>query len=355
MLTSFFLHKQNAFYAWGMLSLLLGISWYTVEILVFYNSWNREIYDAIQTLQEDRFWQLFLGWDSNRIQDFIFLNEFRTGNTIDNLDSIPTIPSFIEIITLYTPIAVYATWQTRRYCFHWREANTHYYLRRWENCKAQIEGGSQRIQEDLMQFGKTLQNLFTGFFSSILILFAFLPILWNLSEGLPIWNGKMIPGFLVWVALAVSLGGTLVSIILGWKLPGLEYNNQKVEAIFRKQLVFSEDNFKARATEVLFPMFSSVRRNYYRLFNWYMGFGVWETVFGLVVGNLALLVLAPAYFDELITLGVLFQVINAFGRVENSMGFFIDRWTIIVDFISVIKRLREFNIALDTAELESTT
>lgn len=339
MLKSFFLDRQNGFYAWAMLTLLLVISWYSVQLLVFYNLWNKEIYDSIQSLQEDRFWELFLGWDWGRIRELVMLKE-------------GTMMSFIELMVLYVPIAVYATWQTQRYCFKWREANTHYYLNRWEGCDAKIEGGSQRIQEDLMIFGKTLQGLFTGFFSSILVLFAFLPILWNLSEGLPVWNGEIIPGFLVWVALGVSLGGTFISVILGWRLPSLEYNNQKVEATFRKQLVFSEDDFKARATEVLFPMFSSVKRNYYRLFNWYMGFGVWQTAFGLCVGNLALIVLAPAYFDQLITLGVLFQVLNAFGRVESSMGFFIDRWTTIVDFLSVIKRIREFNKALDTAELE---
>ena len=339
MLKSFFLDRHNAFYAWAMLSLLLGISWYTVEILVFYNAWNKEIYDAIQTLQEQRFWTLFLGFDLSRITDFVLLKE-------------ETMPSFLEIIMLYTPIAVYATWQTQRYCFKWREANTHHYSRRWEKSPAKIEGGSQRIQEDLMIFGKTLQGLFTGFFSAILVLFAFLPILWELSEGLPVWNGQIIPGFLVWVALGVSVGGTLISLLLGWKLPKLEYNNQVVEAKFRKQLVFSEDDFKARATDVLFPMFSAVKRNYYRLFNWYMGFGVWQTAFGLCVGNLALIVLAPAYFDQLITLGVLFQVLNAFGRVESSMGYFIDRWTTIVDFLSVIRRIREFNKALDEAELK---
>ncbi|HJO28775.1 MAG TPA: SbmA/BacA-like family transporter, partial [Candidatus Poseidoniia archaeon] len=316
-----------------------GISWYTVEILVFYNAWNKEIYDAIQTLQEQRFWTLFLGFDLSRITDFVLLKE-------------DTMPSFLEIIMLYTPIAVYATWQTQRYCFKWREANTHHYSKRWEKSPAKIEGGSQRIQEDLMIFGKTLQGLFTGFFSAILVLFAFLPILWELSEGLPVWNGQIIPGFLVWVALGVSVGGTLISLLLGWKLPKLEYNNQVVEAKFRKQLVFSEDDFKARATDVLFPMFSAVKRNYYRLFNWYMGFGVWQTAFGLCVGNLALIVLAPAYFDQLITLGVLFQVLNAFGRVESSMGYFIDRWTTIVDFLSVIRRIREFNKALDEAELK---
>ncbi len=339
MLKSFFLNKSNSFYAWAMLSVLLLISWYTVQILVFYNAWNREIYDAIQSLQEERFWMLFLGFDLSRITDFVLLKE-------------DTMPSFLEIITLYTPIVVYATWQTQRYCFKWREANTHHYLRRWESCPAKIEGGSQRIQEDLMIFGKTLQGLFTGFFSAILVLFAFLPILWTLSEGLPVWNGEIIPGFLVWVALGVSIGGTLISLLLGWKLPKLEYNNQVVEAKFRKRLVYSEDDFSKRAIDVLFPMFSSVKRNYYRLFNWYMGFGVWQTAFGLCVGNLALIVLAPAYFDQLITLGVLFQVLNAFGRVESSMGFFIDRWTTIVDFLSVIRRIREFNTALDKAEEE---
>ena len=66
----------------------------------------------------------------------------------------------------------------------------------------------------------------------------------------------------------------------------------------------------------------------------------------MAVGNIAIVVLAPSYFGQLITLGVLFQVINAFGRVESSMTYFIDRWTTIVEFMSVIKRIKEFDKAL---------
>lgn len=338
MLRSFFWSKQYGLYAWLMLGLLLGISWYTVEILVIYNTWNRELYDAIQTLQEERFWTLFIGWDVERLWALVTLDE-------------DSVPSFIEIVVLFVPIAVYATWQTQRYTFKWREANTNYYLRRWENSDVKIEGASQRMQEDLMVYGKTLQGLFTGFFSAVLVLFAFIPVLWNLSEGLPIWNGAIIPGFLVWVALTMSLGGTFISVVLGWKLPALEYANQVVEARFRKQLVHSEDDFKKRAIADLFPMFTAVRKNYYRLFNWYMGFSVWQQVFGFFIGNVALLVLAPSYFQQLITLGVLIQVLNAFGRVESSMTFFVDRWTTIVDFMSVIKRITEFDKALKEANV----
>jgi len=271
------------------------------------------------------------------------------------MDETTTVPSFLEILLIYVPMATYATWQTQRFTFRWREANTHYYLKRWENSTARIEGGSQRIQEDLMIFGKTLQSLFTGFVNKIFILAAFLPVLWTLSEGLPVWNGQIIPGFLVWAALIMSIGGTLLSFLLGIKLPGLEYKNQVVEAKFRKKLVHSEDDFKERLSEDLFPMFASIKRNYYRLFNYYMGFGIWQTGFSLLAGNVAIVILAPSYFAQLITFGVLIQVLNAFGRVEGALTFFIDRWTTIVDFQSVIKRLREFNKVLDEADNNAVT
>ena len=90
----------------------------------------------------------------------------------------------------------------------------------------------------------------------------------------------------------------------------------------------------------------------YRLFNWYTGLSIWQTAFGILLGNVALIALAPAFFSELITLGVFFQVLNAFGRVESSMTFFVDSWSVIVDFMSVVKRLRQFNRALDEGDKE---
>lgn len=334
MLKGFFWNKSTFFYAWLMLAWLMALSWYNVQILVTYNEWNREWYDAIQSLNEERFWFLF--WDLNlgRMWDFIWRKE-------------NVMPSFAEILIIYVPLATYAIWQTQRYVFNWREANTHFYLERWERSTQTIEGASQRLQEDLMKFGTTLQSLFTGFFSAVLILFAFIPVLWNLSEGLPIWNGQIIPGFLVWAVLIISIGGTLISFLLGYPLPGLEYKNQVVEAQFRKKLVWSEDDVNHRMTQDLFPMFAAVKRNYYRLFNWYMAFGLWQTAFSLLVGNMAIILLADSYFAQLITFGVLIQVVQAFGRVENSLTFFIDRWTTIVEFQSVVRRLREFNRVLD--------
>lgn len=342
MLKSFFLSKQYGPYAWLMGFFICFMSWYSVELLVAYNEWNRHIYDALQQYNEPVFWDLLFGFDLNQLSQFIQLAE-------DPITEKPVVPSFLMLLAVYIPINVYFVWQTQRYLFKWRQSNTEYYLYRWEKTDINIEGSSQRIQEDLAKFGKTLEGLFINALKSILTLFAFIPVLWTLSEGLPVWNGEFIPGFLVWIALIMSLGGTLLSVFVGWKLPGLEFNNQVVEAEFRKKLVLSEDNIAHRMTGDLFPIFSRVRSNYYRLFNWYMGLSVWQTAFGLLLGNVALITLAPAYFQQLITLGVFFQVLNAFGRVESSMTFFVDSWATIVDFISVVKRLRQFNKALKEA------
>jgi len=343
MLKSFFMTKQYAPFAWSI-GLVIGfLSWYSVEMAVALNQWNREIYDTLQSLNEAKFWDLLLGWDWNTLSQFVTLQK-------DLVKDVPIIPSLVQYIVFYIPIAVAFTWIVQRYLFKWRQANTEHYLRRWENCNTPIEGASQRIQEDLAKFGKTLEGLAVNALKSVLTLLAFIPILWTLSEGLPIFNGQFIPGFLVWIALAMSIGGTLISVIVAWKLPSLEFNNQVVEAKFRKQLVLGEDDIKARIIGDLFPMFDSVRRNYYKLFNWYLGLSIWQTAFGILLGNVALIALAPSFFAQLITLGVFFQVLNAFGRVEASMTFFVDSWSVIVEFMSVVKRLRQFNKALDEDE-----
>ncbi len=337
LLKPFFWSKQYALYAWLMLIFLLSLGWYQVQLLTILNEWNRELYDAIQTLQEERFWILFIGWDFERLWQMITLKE-------------DVIPSFLELLSVYVPIAAYTGWQIQRAVFKWRESNTLSFLRRWEKSKMTIEGGSQRLQSDLQMAGRSVQSLFFGFTLGLFVLYAFIPILWELSAGLPVWNGAIIDGFLVWTVLIVAFGGTFASVLFGWKLPKLEYNNEIVEAVFRKRLVHAEDNFAMRGIAELFPMFYAIKRNYYKLFNAYFKFGLWQSLFGLCVGNFALVILAPSYFDQLITLGILFQALNAFSRVESSLSFFVDRYQQIVDLIAVVKRIGEFDAELKLEE-----
>ena len=52
--------------------------------------------------------------------------------------------------------------------------------------------------------------------------------------------------------------------------------------------------------------------------------------------------LGPAIVAGVVTLGVMQQIIRAFGRVEGSMQYLLKAWPTIIELASVYKRLKEF-------------
>ena len=127
---------------------------------------------------------------------------------------------------------------------------------------------------------------------SLMTLVAFLPILWTLSgkiTELPFFGP--VQHSLVYVAIAFALAGTVLLAIVGIKLPGLEFQNQRVEAAYRKELVYGEDNSERAAPPVVQKLFGDVRFNYFRLFFHYLYFDVakWSYLqFGVLVPYMAL-------------------------------------------------------------------
>jgi peptide/bleomycin uptake transporter len=230
-----------------------------------------------------------------------------------------------------------------------------YYTQHWDQLR-NIEGAAQRIQEDTRIFAGIMEGLGVGFMRSIMILVAFLPILWGLSDSitaLPV-VGPVDQG-LVFVAILFALAGTVGLATVGIKLPGLQYNNQVVEARYRKELVLGEDDSSRADPPSVMELFGNVRKNYFKLFFHYMYFDVakWSYLqFGVLVPYIAL---GPTIIAGVLTLGVMQQIIRAFGKVESSFQFLVNSWTTIVELISVWKRLIEFEKNLkkttDTAKV----
>ena len=222
------------------------------------------------------------------------------------------------------------------------------YMPYWRAVDAKVEGASQRIQEDAMNFAKIVESLGLQIVRAIMLLIAFLPILWGLSSNVVIPFFKDISGSLVWVSLTASLGGLVVSWIVGIKLPGLEYNNQKVEAAFRKELVYGEDDRKnyAQAPTVL-QLFTGIRFNYHRLFLHYGYFDLWIIMYNQTMIIVPYLLMGPGLFTGAMTLGVLIQTSSAFREVQSSFSLFLQNWTRITELRSIHKRLMEFETAIN--------
>ena len=81
----------------------------------------------------------------------------------------------------YVFIYTVTNYFTRLWAFRWREAMTFSYMPYWRAVDAKVEGASQRIQEDAMNFAKIVESLGLQVVRAIMLLIAFLPILMALS------------------------------------------------------------------------------------------------------------------------------------------------------------------------------
>ena len=206
-----------------------------------------------------------------------------------------------------------------------------------------IEGAAQRVQEDTIKFSRIMEQLGTSLIESIMVLVQFVPILFGLSLGIPIfffgdWPYGLITGAIVW-----SIGGTLFLIFLGWvlRLVGIEYDLQKKEAAYRKILVIAEDDETIRPKRID-ELFEGVRSIHYLSYLRYLYFNIGRIAYLQANVLSAYVLLGPAIVAGVVTLGVMQQIIRAFGRVEGSMQYLLKAWPTIIELLSVYKRLREF-------------
>jgi peptide/bleomycin uptake transporter len=120
-----------------------------------------------------------------------------------------------------------------------------------------------------------------------------------------------------------------------------------VEAAFRKELVYGEDNDNRAQPIALSELFSNVRKNYFRLYFHYMYFNVARSLYLQADNIFVFILLVPTIAVGAITFGILQQILTAFGQVSNSFQYLVNSWTIIVELLSVKKRLKQFEAVLD--------
>ena len=313
----FFKLKKWFLWSWLGSFIILSSLWIQVKIDVKINEWFGKFYDMIQkALSKPNSITMQEYWDS------LF--------------------SFISLAGLYVSVYVIMIFFTAHYLFRWRTAMVEWYHSVYEQA-SKIEGAAQRVQEDTIKFSRIMESLGTSLIESIMVLIQFVPILLGLSVGIPIyffgdWEYGLITGALLW-----TIGGTIFLIGLGWvlRLVGVEYDLQKKEAAYRKLLVIAEDDNTVRPKNIE-ELFEDVRSIHFFSFIRYLYFNIGRMAYMQANVLSAYVFLAPAIVAGLVTLGVMQQIIRAFGRVEGSMQYLLRAWPTIIELASVYRRLREF-------------
>ncbi len=339
-----YFRSEERWKARALLASIIVLNLAAVYMLVLINDWNRLFYDALQNKQQDVFWT--------------------------------QLGRFTWIAFAYIIIAVYKFYLTQLLEVRWRAWLTAHYTTRWLTGHAfyrmeltrftqpeAVAGNSQspdnpdqRIQEDLNLFTSYSVSLSMGLLNALVTLVSFVGILWGLSGAFGFtFNGARyeIPGFMVWMAVLYCLVGSVLTHYIGRPLISLNFQQQRYEADFRHHMArvreYSEsialDKGEAVERKQLDGRFGKVLANYLRLLaaqkrlTWFTtGFGQAAVVFPFIVA-------APRFFSGAIQLGELMQIASAFGRVQDSLSWFVDNYDRLASWRATTDRLTSFEEA----------
>ena len=338
--SAFWFRMENHKWQWWSIvgsAFVLFSTYFSVQVSVAVNNWRRPFFDLVQKALK-----------TPDAEEVVRPDELVTSYSSELLDLIII---FSEIAFLAIFLFVVTRFFVSHFIFRWRNAMNDYYTAQWSQVR-HIEGASQRIQEDTMRFAAIMEGLGVSIVDAVMTLFAFLPVLWALSEyinELPIVG--VIPHPLFVAAILWAIFGTGLLATVGIKLPGLEFKNQRVEAAFRKELVYGEDDSNRAQPLTLVELFVKVRKNYFRLYFHYMYFNVARMLYLQADSIFVYILLIPTIAVGAITFGVLQQILTAFGQVSNSFQYLVNSWTTIVDLLSVYKRLSSFEAAIKNEPL----
>lgn len=326
--------------ALSLLGLIIISNVLFVYLNVLFNSWYNRFYTAIQDKAAATFW--------------VELGVFST------LAIFWVIRGMIDAYLSSYAVLRWRNWLSGRYVGDWLSDKVHYRLSLAGN---RTDNPDQRISEDVRDFTAGSYDNYTGIFSQLLNLYAFVSILWGISAQFPYKIGgydlSTIPGYLVWMVFAWAVLFTYLSHLVGRPLVGLNFQVQKREADFRYNLMRIRENDDQIALlhgeeaerQGLLSRFAAVYQTRFALIIRQFKLGALTFSYGQFNIILPFFLLAPAYFaNESMKAGTLMQTGDAFGNVIPAFSFFVTSYVTLTAYKATIDRLTGFDSAIAKAD-----
>jgi putative ATP-binding cassette transporter len=202
-----------------------------------------------------------------------------------------------------------------------------------------------------------------GFLNAVVTLVSFVGILWSLSGAFAFTvggQGYSIPGFMVWMAVLYCAVGSVLTHYIGRPQIRLNFLQQRYEADFRHHLVrvreYSEaialDRGQAVERTHLQQRFGTVLANSLQLLKKQKNLVWFTNFFGQAATVFPFIVAAPRFFSGAIQLGELMQIASAFGRVQDSLSWFVDNYSTLAAWRATTDRLTSFEAHMARLEAE---
>lgn len=305
----FFYGDERKYARWAGLWLLI-LSQAGTAFGYFFIQWNRRFYDALEAKSSE-----------------LFIRECLV---------------FASLAISYVLISSLNRYSCQQYALRWRVWMTKNALKAWlfDDQRGSIEGADQRIQEDLMRFTTIFERFFLECLNSVLLILLFIPLLFSQTNSLYIGNFH-----LSWILLITAIIYTAIGMYISAKIANpmiqYEYDNQKLEAEFRYNLVHVRDG-EYKNIGFFDGLLSRIINNYHANFSRQKYFNIWQKSYEQFSFLIPFALLASSYFAGLLTLGMLMQIKSTFSRIRNSMAYLLDHYPEFTDMLAIARRLVEF-------------
>ncbi|MGZ5089919.1 MAG: ABC transporter ATP-binding protein/permease [Burkholderiales bacterium] len=327
--------------AWSLLAAIVAMTLGIVYMLVLLNEWNRKFYNALENKNSDDFFALLL--------------------------------QFCVLAAIYIVLSIYRTYLQQMLAVRWRIWLSRQYLGEWLGNRVYYrleldhlgtDNPDQRIAEDLRLFTNGTLSLSLGLLRETVTIMSFIAILWSVSGPLAFTlsgTHVTIPGYMVWAALLYAIAGSAITYYVGRPLIALNFQQERLEADFRFNLVRMREYaegvalYKGEATEQKghLARLERIRQNWYGLMHYTKRLGAFTIGYGQAAVVFPYFVAGHRYLSGAIPLGGLTQIANAFGQVQSSLSWFVDSYTDLANWKASVDRLLTFQHALEQATAEA--
>ena len=319
--------KKKAFW---LLTCIIALTFGVVFMLVQLNTWNNSFYSALQNYDAEKI--------SSELIHFSWLA------------AIYIILAVYSYYLQQTLILHWRRWLTTRFIDIWLQNKTYYNLQMFGK---DTDNPDQRISEDVRQFVEMTLGFAIGILKSLCTFISFVFILYQLSGPLSFsFMGKTwtIHGYMLWASLLYSILGTYITHVVGRKLVKLNFIQQRYEADFRFSMIRLRESaesvafYRGEAQEgkVFKNRFKLLLDNFWQLVNKQKQLVFLNSGYSQIAIIFPFVVAMNRYLAKEVSLGGLMQVASAFGRVQDSLSYFVDMYSSIAQWQAVVMRLTYF-------------
>ena len=319
--------KKKAFW---LLTCIIALTFGIVFMLVQLNTWNNSFYSALQNYDAEKI--------SSELIHFSWLA------------AIYIILAVYSYYLQQTLILHWRRWLTTRFIDIWLQNKTYYNLQMFGK---DTDNPDQRISEDVRQFVEMTLGFAIGILKSLCTFISYVFILYRLSEPLSFsfmcktWT---IHVYMLWASLLYSILGTYITHVVGRKLVKLNFIQQRYEADFRFSMIRLRESaesvafYRGEAQEgrVFKNRFKLLLDNFWQLVNKQKQLVFLNSGYSQIAIIFPFVVAMNRYLAKEVSLGGLMQVASAFGRVQDSLSYFVDMYSSIAQWQAVVMRLTYF-------------